>query len=252
MVTVKEVVQFLDAVLDQGTLKDSALNGLQVEASQEVKKIAFAVDACQEIFEKAKKEGCDFLITHHGIIWGNNWYSITGVMKDRVAFLLKNDLSLYAAHLPLDLHPKYGNNAELARLLDLQNLELFGEYRGADIGFRGKLEKELSVSEFKKKVELLLGIDALLLSFGKDVVKDIAVVSGSGACALSEAVDKGVDLLLVGEYSHVHYHLAKEGGINLLAGGHYATETLGVKALMPLLKEHFGVEVVFLDAETGL
>lgn len=252
MATLQALTQFLDEVLEHRVTKDSALNGIQVDASTDIKKVGFAVDAALETFEKAKQAGCDLLIVHHGIIWGDHAYALTGLIKERVKFLFKHNLSLYASHLPLDLHPLYGNNAQLARLLELKDLQLFGEYKGQDLGFLGNLEAEMVLPLFCKKIEILLSTRCNLLTFGKAHVKCVAIISGAGASMLPEAITRGADALLVGEFSHSHYHLAQEGKINLISAGHYATETLGVMALMPLLKDHFGVETVFIAAETEL
>lgn len=252
MATLQAIAQFLDEILEHRVTKDSALNGIQVDACTDVRKVGFAVDAALETFEKAKHAGCDLLIVHHGIIWGDHPYALTGLIRDRVKFLFRHNLSLYASHLPLDLHPVYGNNAQLARLLELKDLHLFGEYKGQELGFLGTLEAEMPLPLFCKKLEILLSTKCNLLTFGKPTVKHVAVISGAGASTLPEAITRGADALLVGEFSHSHYHLAQEGKINLVAAGHYATETLGVMALMPLLKDHFGVETVFIGAETEL
>ena len=252
MVLLKSIVSFLDQILENKTIPDSAYNGLQVEASTHVTKIGFAVDAAQEIFRKAKEQRCDLLVVHHGILWGDRIYPIAGLMKERIHFLLGNNLSLYASHLPLDLHPKYGNNIRLVEMLDLKSIRTFGDYKGNDLGFLGEFDKPMPLSDLMEKLNILLGTECQVLPFGKQIVENIAIVSGGGASTLPEAIEKNADVLLVGEFNHVHYHIAKEGKITLLSAGHYATETLGVKALMPLLREQFGVETVFIDVETGL
>ena len=248
MAKIKEVVDFLDNELGIKDVEDSSNNGLQVSGNKEIKRIAFAVDACLEVFEKAKD--CDMIIVHHGISWEDSLKYLTGLNYSRIKFLIENGISLYTAHLPLDKHPKHGNNAEFCRIFGLKNIQGFGDYNSQTIGFLG--EKDISLNEFVKEIEKKLKTKCLVLGFGKKQIKKIAVVSGNGGSAIvREAVSRGVDCLVVGEAGHSSYHTAKEGKINLIAAGHYATETLGVKALMNPVKEKFNVEVKFIDAPTG-
>ena len=248
MVLLKEVVEFLDGELGIKDVEDSSNNGLQVSGSKEVKKIAFAVDACMEVFEKAKD--FDMIIIHHGISWDDSLKYLTGINYLRVKFLVDNNISLYAAHLPLDKHPKHGNNAELCRIFELKHIHGFGDYHEQVIGFAG--EKEISLKDFVKEINKKLNTECKVFDFGNEKIKDIGIVSGGGSSALNEAIEKGLDCFVTGEVPHQAYQLAKEGKINLIAAGHYATETLGVKALMNLVKERFKVEVKFIDAPTGL
>jgi len=248
MVLLKEVVEFLDGELGIKDVEDSSNNGLQVSGSKEVKKIAFAVDACMEVFEKAKD--FDMIIIHHGISWDDSLKYLTGINYLRVKFLVDNNISLYAAHLPLDKHPKHGNNAELCRIFELKHIHGFGDYHEQVIGFAG--EKEISLKDFVKEINKKLNTECKVFDFGNEKIKDIGIVSGGGSSALNEAIEKGLDCFVTGEVPHQAYQLAKEGKINLIAAGHYATETLGVKTLMNILKEKFKVEVKFIDAPTGL
>ena len=248
MVLLKEVVEFLDAELGIKDVEDSSNNGLQVEGKKEIKKIAFAVDACMEVFEKAKD--FDMVIVHHGISWEDSLKYLTGINYSRVKFLIDNNIALYAAHLPLDKHPKHGNNAEFCRILGLKHIHGFGDYHGQVIGFVG--EKEISLNDFVNEINKKLNSSCKVFDFGNERIKNIGVVSGGGSSALNEAIEKGLDCFVTGEVPHQAYQLAKEGQINLIAAGHYATETLGVKALMNLVKEKFDVETVFIDAPSGL
>ncbi|MBU3941372.1 MAG: Nif3-like dinuclear metal center hexameric protein [Nanoarchaeota archaeon] len=248
MVLLKEIVEFLDGELGVKDVEDSSNNGLQVSGNKEVKKIAFAVDACMEVFEKAKD--FNMIIVHHGISWDDSLKHLTGINYSRVKFLVDNNISLYAAHLPLDKHPKHGNNAELCRIFGLKHIHGFGNYHEQIIGFAG--EKEISLKEFVKEINKKLNIKCKVFDFGNEKIKNIGVVSGGGSSALNEAIEKSLDCFVTGEIPHHSYQLAKEGKINLIAAGHYSTETLGVKALMNILKEKFKVEVKFIDAPTGL
>jgi len=252
MVNRDEIVSFLDEYLNVLAFPDKSRNGLQVEGKEEVEKIAFAVDACMDTFIKARAFGADMLIVHHGLIWGGIEY-VRGLVQKRLKFLLENELNLYAAHLPLDLHPEVGNNTQLLKLLELEPKEPFGSYNGLNIGY---------ISEFDEPKPLPLVAQILVeklktdyvkaYEFGVEEIKRVGVVSGRGGFAIPEAIEKGVDLFITGEFLHDDYHAAKEGRLSVIAAGHYASETLGVKALMPILREKFGVKTVFIDNPTGL
>ena len=252
MVNRDEIVNFLDEYLNVLAFPDKSRNGLQVEGKEEVEKIAFAVDACMDTFIKARAFGADMLIVHHGLIWGGIEY-VRGLVQKRLKFLLENELNLYAAHLPLDLHPEVGNNAQLLKLLELEPREPFGSYNGLNIGY---------ISEFDEPKPLPLVAQILVeklktdyvkaYEFGVEEIRRVGVVSGRGGFAIPEAIEKGVNLFITGEFLHDDYHTAKEGRLSVIAAGHYASETLGVKALMPVLREKFGVKTVFIDNPTGL
>ncbi len=246
-----EIVEFLDDLLKIKEWQDKSNNGLQVEGREDVKKIAFAVDACMDVFVRAKEIGADMIVVHHGIIWGGIDY-VKGVVKRRLEFLLKNGISLYAVHLPLDAHPSLGNNAQILRALDLEPIESFGVYQGKEIGYIGVYDESKPLDEVLSAIREKVNESITVLDFGSKDVKRVGVVSGRGSFALIEAVERDVDLFITGEQDHSIYHLAKESGINVVFAGHYATETFGVKALMRVVGEEFDVDVEFVDVPTGL
>jgi dinuclear metal center YbgI/SA1388 family protein len=230
---------------------DSSLNGLQVEGSQRVSKITLAVDACDLLIKKAVKNKSDMIIVHHGLFWGGR-VPITGIIKRRLAILLKNDISLYAAHLPLDFHPEIGNNVQLASLLKLNEISSFGNYQGKEIGICGKLPRPISTEGLSRKISKILKTKVGTHSFGPSRIKRLAIVSGDGARLAAEAAKIGCDAFLTGETSHSVYHPSREAGITLFYAGHYVTETLGVKAVGKLLEKEFNLKTVFVDIPTGL
>jgi len=246
------LTDFLDELLDIKSYKsDSSLNGLQVEASRTVERAAFAVDASEQSIRKAVRSGADILIVHHGLFW-NVQVPVRGVLAGRLRLLLLNNLSLYAAHLPLDAHPELGNNARLAKLLGIEETEAFGEYKGVKIGVCGKILKPVSIDSMLRKITRVLPGRVQSFRFGPGLVKRVAIVSGAGSSFVEEAAEAGCDTLITGESSHASYHSAREGRVNLICAGHYATETLGVKALMDLVSERFDVKCRFIDIPTGL
>lgn len=252
MESLYKITQFLDKWLNIAEIEDSSNNGLQVEGKKQVNKIGLAVDACLDVFEKAKKENCDLVIVHHGLSWKDSLKYITDLNADRIRFLMKNDISLYAAHLPLDKHNEFGNNILLCRLFNVKEVKEFGEYHGVIVGYEGRFEKEKYLLAFVKEVEEKLNTKCRVLDFGKKNIKTVALVSGGAPDLLPEAIKKRADVFLTGEGRLSTYHFAKEGKINVVLAGHYATETLGVKALAKLLNEKFKVETVFIENKVDL
>ncbi|MBQ5999185.1 MAG: Nif3-like dinuclear metal center hexameric protein [Treponema sp.] len=234
---------------------DLAINGIQIENSDPsgkiIKKIAFAVDACEETVEKAALAGADMLFVHHGLFWGH-CQAITGSHYKRIAGFIKNDIALFACHIPLDANEPYGNNYGLAERLGLKNREPFGTWRGMVLGIKGELEKEVSVEELAR---MFLGNEQkplVVLPFGKKMVRTVGVISGGAAEDVELAVAEGLDAYITGEAGHEIYHFVKESGINFIAGGHYQTETIGVNLIKKKVENELGLETVFIDVPTGL
>ena len=252
--TLTAVDAFLTQTLDHRNWvgKDKSLNGLQVgRRNSEVHRVAFAVDACLQSFERAVAAGADLLVVHHGLFWGEP-LAVTGDHQRRLRFLLENDLALWASHLPLDAHPSLGNNVGLAEALGLTDRQPFGTHRGTKIGLRGTLPSPLSLDRICET--LFHGREHALqiLPFGKPLVATVGLVSGGATSEVTEAITEGLDLYITGDADHTIYHQALEAGINVISGGHYATETWGVRLLAAHLHREVGVSTVFLDLPTGL
>lgn len=231
---------------------DRSMNGLQVDNDgSAVRKIAFAVDACMESFERAAAAGAGMLFVHHGLFWGTP-PRVSGNYRRRIQFLLDNNISLYAAHLPLDQHPALGNNAALAELLGLQNTEPFGLYNGKLIGVRGTFPAPVAIDEAAEKIAFAGRPPAGLYPFGKRHNSSCAVISGGAAREALQAIEAGIDLYVTGEASHEVYHQCLEGKLNMIAGGHYATEVWGVRAVMRYCAEALHIDTEFIDIPTGL
>lgn len=230
---------------------DSSLNGIQVgDAEDEIGKMAFAVDACMDSFQRAKQEGAQALFVHHGLFWGGD-AALTGILGKRISFLMKNDISLYACHLPLDRHAELGNNARIVDDLGLQDIQPFGEIKGRKIGFKGLLPE---ASDLESLIDRLFGSwDSRInvLRFGPSEIRSIGVISGGGTREVSQAIDEGLDLYITGDASHNIYHESREAGINVMFAGHYLTEIFGVKAMSEAVASELGIETIFLDIPTG-
>ncbi|MDR2658552.1 MAG: Nif3-like dinuclear metal center hexameric protein [Spirochaetaceae bacterium] len=238
--------------LDDFNNVDTSLNGIQVDNDgSSVCKIAFAVDACLETFKRAAQSGAGMIFVHHGLFWGKP-VRIDGVLRGRLDFLVKNNLALYAAHLPLDAHSKFGNNAVLSGLLEIENREPFGLCHGVKIGFKGRLRKPLSIEEAARRISFNGSSPVGVYPFGKAENNTCAVISGGAAMEAVQAVEEGVDLYVTGEGAHSIYHTALEAGLNMLAGGHYATEVWGVRKLTELCGTELNIDAEFIDVPTGL
>ena len=246
-----ELTGYLDEYLQVRAIEDSSNNGLQVGGADQVTRLAFAVDASQASFEAARDAAAQMLIVHHGLFWGRP-IMVTGIHRHRLQTLLDAGISLYAAHLPLDFHDEVGNNVTLARWLNLEGVEPFGDYKGLPAGFAGHLSQPCSLAQFAAQVEKSLGEPVLRVwPFGVDTIQKVGIVSGGAGSLVSHAADAGVDVYLTGEVSHVAYHEAQEFGVNVVFGGHYATETAGLKSLAEHLSNRFGLETNFLELPTG-
>ncbi|AHL22993.1 Nif3-like dinuclear metal center hexameric protein [Thermococcus nautili] len=246
-----ELVAFLNEYLQVSAYPDKSSNGLQVEGKTEVERVAFAVDTTLRTIERAAKGKADMLVVHHGMIWGGLNY-ITGIHYKRLKALIENGLNLYVAHLPLDAHPEVGNNVGLLKLLGLEPKEPFGEYRGLSIGFYGEFEEPQPIEKVAQVIAEKLDTTVKTYEFGEREIKTVGAISGAGAFALEEARRRGIDLLITGEFTHADYLTALDLPQSVLVAGHYKTETLGVKALMELVRERFGLSVFFIDEPTGL
>lgn len=247
MAVLREVVDFLDAELAADGFDDVSNNGLQVENQGKVTKICAGVDASLRFFREAERHGADMLVCHHGVSWSDSLRRITGREYSLVSFLIKRNMALYASHLPLDAHPRHGNNARLCRSFKLRRLKPFGYYHGSMIGFEGELATAMSLTQFRRRVGRVLGGEPKVLAFGPKNVRRVAVVSGDGSEEITEAARKGVDVFVTGETSLSGYNLAEDLGVNVLFGGHYATETPGVCAIAELAAKRFGLEWEFVD-----
>jgi dinuclear metal center YbgI/SA1388 family protein len=232
----EELVDWLDGYLEAVKFpEDQSLNGLQVEACRGVESVALAVDACQAVFDKAR---ADLLLVHHGLYWKGVSPLIASEMASRVRTLMDRRTSLYAAHLPLDAHPEVGNNPQLLRSLGLEPEHFEGITWRAP--FHGTLKSLLGK----------LWEPRFVLDFGPEDVGEVYSCSGGGTHHIFALPPDST--LITGEFSHYGYHYAREKGINVLAMGHYATETFGVKALGRRLGEEFGLRCRFIDVPTGL
>ena len=245
--------KFIYKTLDIGAIpRDASNNGLQVQGSVDVRKAIFAVDASVELFEKVVEKDADFIFVHHGISWCDSLKRITGQNAMRIKPLMKNDISLYAVHLPLDAHPEFGHNAQLANYLNLDDQEMFSKYSGVEIGVMGVLENESTIIELANILDKKLNATHKIFGDSDRKIKTVGIISGGGTSGLEEAVELGLDCFITGEVKHEVYHTIKELDIPVIALGHYCSEKPGVIAMMDLISERFNIDCEFIDIPTGL
>ena len=245
------VVKHCDQILRTAAIGDydGAVNGLQVENSGTVTRIAATVDASLATVKLAIAAKADLLLVHHGLFWSPS-HPWTGKKHELLRLLVENNLAVYSSHLPLDAHPQLGNNAQLCAALGLNKIKPFFASHGQTIGFQSV--KKISRTALAEKLERATGVKPKLLPGGKEICERIGVVTGGAGDGLKQAAAEGVDTFITGEGPQWTFALAEELGVNVFYGGHYATETFGVKALAAALAKKFKLPWEFLDHPTGL
>lgn len=246
-----DLVAYLDEYLRSSEVEDydRALNGLQVENSGEVRNLAVAVDSAQAVIDLAAERGADMLIVHHGLFW-SGLQPVTDRSYRKIAALVRHDIAVYSSHLPLDRHPQVGNNPVLARLLGMEVRGWWGEYRGSPLGVWGELD--LHRDALGVRIGEVLGTAPYLIAGGPETVRRVGIITGEGGSLIGEAHAAGLDTLITGEGKHHSFFDAEELGLNVYYGGHYLTETVGVKALAEHIAERFQLPWSFIDHPTGL
>ncbi len=247
-----ELVDYLDAFLETHRYPDASNNGLQVQGASALSRVAFAVDACLATFRAAAKARAQLLIVHHGLFWSEH-IQIAGAQHARIKALFDAGLGLYASHIPLDAHAEVGNNAQLARIVGLGDVAPWGVYKGQSIGCIGTLPKATPLASLDRTLRRAIGTGgAGGRVMGVRPAQRVAICSGFGLTFLNDAVAAGADTLITGETSHQWHHPVLESGINVIFGGHYNSETVGVRALQAHLAGRFSIDTVFIDQPTGL
>ncbi len=245
------VVSYLDRYLRTSEVPDApnALNGLQLANGGTISRVTAAVDLCDATVQMAAQQGADLLLVHHGLFWGG-LQPLTGRAYRRVAGLIRHNIALYSAHLPLDVHPEVGNNAVLAHRLGVARRGEFGEEYGMRIGVWGEVDIPRAV--LAQRVGEVVGGHPRLMAFGPERVRRVGIVTGGAGSMIGQAAAQGLDTYITGEGAHHTFFDAEELGLNVFYAGHYATETFGVKALAERLCAEFDLPWTFLDHPTDL
>jgi dinuclear metal center YbgI/SA1388 family protein len=242
-----EIVQFLDELLEIGSFHDYGPNGLQVPGAEEVSVVVTGVSAQRQLFERAAEAGAELVLCHHGLFWDFHPRAIGPAMKERLKLLFEADMSLAAYHLPLDAHPEVGNNALICAALGLERSEPFAEHKGRAVGFVGRSAGGVRFDELRDRCAAAFGQEPFAWDAGPDVVHSVGVVSGGAPGSFHEAISHGLDAFLTGETAEHVMAEARENRVHFIAGGHYATETLGIRRLGDLVADRYGVEHRFVD-----
>jgi len=238
--------QYLNEFLSAQAVKDYCPNGLQIEGAAEVQTLVTGVTASQALIDAAIEKQADAILVHHGYFWRGEPENIVGYKKRRIAALLANDISLFAFHLPLDLHPELGNNAQLGKQLGFTNWQDMAQENPNVIGLRGELEEPKSGEEFAELLQQRLGFAPVHVPADR-AIKTVAWCTGGAQNYIDAAALQKVDAYITGEISEPTVHSAQEQGIHFYAAGHHATERYGVKALGEHLAQHFGINHQFID-----
>jgi len=252
MANLNEIVAYLDTELQIATVPDysGAMNGLQLKNDGNVSKVGSAVDASLPTIVKAIEAGVDLLIVHHGMFW-HGAQKLVGAQYEKIKLAMDANLAIYSAHIPLDIHPLYGNNVLLSQLIGMNEAEAYHDWKGVKLGLRQRMDIELG--ELLQRVEAAVGTSIHYCKGAeRDSVGMVGVITGGAGSELQSMVDEGVNTFITGEGPHWSYPLAEELGVNIIYAGHYATETFGVRKLMDLIAEQFSMSKYFVFHPTGL
>jgi dinuclear metal center YbgI/SA1388 family protein len=247
MILRNELEGYLNSLLLSNEIKDYCPNGLQIEGKEQISKIVTGVTACQRLINEAIKAQADAIIVHHGYFWKGEASPITGIQKQRISSILCNNINLFSYHLPLDIHKPYGNNFQLAQLLQLTNIKELDTNTSPNYGLIGQLNSPTSLNEIESNINNLLKRPPLTIEVNNKLITSIALCTGAGQNFIKNAASVGADLFVSGEISEKTTHLAREYDINYISAGHHATERYGVQAIGNHLAQQFRIEHEYID-----
>ena len=249
MIALSELVTYTSRLLCVDEFQDYCPNGLQVEGKPQVRKLVSGVTASLALIEAAVATGADALLVHHGYFWTGEDLAITGMKRKRIAGLIKSGISLLAYHLPLDAHPEFGNNVQLARVLGLEVQGRFGAGDGPELALFGKLQTPLSGGDLASHLSQRLGRMPLHVPGGRDPIQTVGWCTGAAQTYIEAAAALELDAFISGEVSEPTVHIARESQIHYFAAGHHATERYGVQAVGAHLAAQFDLQFEFIDID---
>lgn len=247
MTTRSELLAYLDSILLPKNISDYGPNGLQVEGRDEIAKIVTGVSACQALIDVAIAQKADAILVHHGFFWQNEDPRVIGIKQRRLKALLQHNINLIGYHLPLDVHPQYGNNIQLAKLLEIQVLKR--KANDDTMLFIGHLKLPVSGELFSKRIAKTFNREPQYIPGQSKTIETIAWCTGGGADFIHQAIPHHVDAFLTGELYERTVSVARETGMHLFGAGHHATERYGIKALGEHLSDYFKIQVEFVDID---
>lgn len=243
------LLDYFNTLLKPEAVRDYCPNGLQVQGKSEINRLVSGVTASAALIDAAIELQADALFVHHGYFWKGEDPCITGMKYARLKKLLQHDINLYAYHLPLDIHPEYGNNAQLAKLL---GIDVVGGLDASDpqsVAMRGRFENEVSIQDIELKIHKLLSRSPLVEAAGPQMISSVAWCTGGGQGYIEQAAEQGIDLFISGEVSEKTIHTARESNIHFIAAGHHATERYGAKAVGKHIADNLDLQVQFVDID---
>lgn len=246
-----KIVNYLDKTLKNNDIPDypGAINGLQLRGNSKILKVGAAVDAALPVINDAIQSKVNLLIVHHGMFWGGT-QKIDGALYEKIKLSMDAGMAIYSSHIPLDIHPKYGNNVLLAKALGLSKGTPFLDWEGIKIGLKYNLK--IKRKTLIRKIEKAVNGKVHLAPGGHEEIRKIGLVTGGAGSMIESVANQGIDTFITGEGAHHTYTLAEELGVNLIYAGHYSTETFGVKALARHVAEKYNLKNIFIDHPTGL
>jgi dinuclear metal center YbgI/SA1388 family protein len=247
--TLEQIEIFLQQTFDGQESSDVSWNGTQIENDGKIDHIYAGVDATFDFFKAAPNPEHALFLVHHGIYWKFLDPSMRGVLREKIGYCMNYNSALIAYHLPLDIHPEYGNNSQILKKLGFIDdcLKPFGFKEGVFYGYSNCRKHEINLEEILSISKKIFSKETILFAFGNKEIKSCAVVSGSGGFAIQEASEKKIDLFVTGEYSHSAYTFSRDHGVNLLCLTHYGSEKDGVIALGEEIAKKFRIIFTFLD-----
>ena len=251
-VSTRQLAEWLDDALQTQRFKDYCPNGLQVEGRDSIRHIITGVTASQALLDAAVQQDADAIMVHHGWFWKNENPVLRGAKRQRIATALNHGLNVFGFHLPLDAHPVWGNNAQLALRLGFEpERDADGKpvnFGPSDLIWRGRCEP-CSLEELGQRMGAALGRDPLVLGAPAKRIQTVAWCTGGAQGMMEAAIDAGVDVYITGEASEQNFHMAHESDTAFIAAGHHATERYGIQALGDAVAQAFGIRVDFLDLD---
>ncbi|WP_016954992.1 Nif3-like dinuclear metal center hexameric protein [Catenovulum agarivorans] len=245
----KKLEQLLNQWLSPEIISDYCPNGLQLDSEKTIEKVVTGVSATQALIDSAIALKADAILVHHGYFWKSEPAQIVGMKYQRLKKLIKNDISLFAYHLPLDVHPEFGNNVQLAKLFELEVIDPVEGIKPKGILMQAETKSATALADFASLVERKLARKPLVISGGDFLINKVAICTGGGQSFIEHALAAGVDLFITGEVSEQTVHVATEMGIHFIAAGHHATERYGIKALGEYLAANTDIQVEFVDID---
>lgn len=251
MIARTQLSDYYQALLRPETYSDYCPNGLQVAGAEQIGRIAFAVSATRDSINQAVQHKADALVVHHGLFWSfHGAKPLTGAFAGRVFPLVKNDINLFAYHLPLDGHPDIGNAATLGELIGCRQQQPFGDYKGSATGIKGVFEQPLTAAALQQKLAAVLKHNVILATPDEQaLIRSVGIITGGANSEWRLAEQQRLDAYITGEISEHDWHESQEAGIHLFAGGHHATERFGIQALLEKTRQQFALECLFIDSE---